>query len=95
MMAREQAAALLDEMIFTRVMGNVDFNGLHQLQLELWLMVEENGLGGSEQECRGIANAMIERALRRFAERASYYVDHTLGDCARCQLERVKAVRAS
>lgn len=95
MMPPESASALLDDLVFGRVMENVDLNGLHQLQLELWLMVGANRLGGSEQECRGMANAMIERALRRFAERATYYVDHTLGDCPRSQLEMVKAVRSS
>lgn len=58
-----------DDDVHARVLDLLDLAELRQLQRELTSVLVERRAGGSAQECRAIANALIERALRRLADR--------------------------
>jgi hypothetical protein len=85
----------LDEEVLARVFERLDLNGLRELQLELWIAFEDRGLGGSRQECRAMANAVVERGLRYFADRVVRYVDLPVVDEPREALEQLRDVMAT
>jgi hypothetical protein len=85
----------LDDEVRARVFERLDLNGLRELQLELWIAFEDRRLGGSRDECRAMANALVERGLRYFADRVTRYVDLPLDYDPRELLEQLREVMAS
>ena len=79
-MSPEHAGVLLDDVILARVREHIDTCGLYDLQAELAQSIRGRGLAGSDLEARRIACAMIERALRRFAERVTFLFEHMLDE---------------
>ena len=85
----------LDEEIRARVFERLDLDGLRELQLELWIQFEDRKLGGSREECRAMANALVERGLRYFADRVTRYIDLQLDYDPRELLEQLREVMSS
>jgi hypothetical protein len=83
-MSPQHASKLLDDVMYERVREHIDVCGLLNLRLELARMILANGQVGSRQEARALACAMVERALRRFAERATFDVDPAALDALEC-----------
>lgn len=75
MISPQHASKLIDDVIYEHVREHIDASGLLKLRLELARMILTNCQAGSKQEARSIACAMVERALRRFAERATLDID--------------------
>lgn len=73
----------LDDEVYARVVAQLDLAGLRQLQRELSVGFVERRLGGSVQECRAMANALIERALRSFADRVTGHLERAEEGIAR------------
>lgn len=96
----ERATKLLDEIVFERVLGFVDLDGLYRFEQELWCALGECGL--DDDEIAEEAKAMIDRALARIADDPRRYAtfgpgpgEHPFGfDCPDCIEEaRVNAKR--
>jgi hypothetical protein len=85
----------LDEEVRARVFDCLDLNGLREMQLELWIEFEDRKLGGSREECRAMANALVERGLRYFADRVGRYIDLPFTSDPRDVLAQVREVMAS
>ncbi|NVB83151.1 MAG: hypothetical protein HOV81_32555 [Kofleriaceae bacterium] len=92
----ERATKLLDEIVFERVLGFVDLDGLFGFEQELWCALAECGL--DDDAIAEASKAMIDRALARIAEDPRRY--GTFGpapggfDCPDCIEEaRVNAKR--
>ncbi len=85
----------LDEESIARIYQRLDLNGLRELQLELWIAYEDRGLGGSRDECRALANALVERGLRYLADHVTRHIDLRLDQDPRETLEQLRDVMAS
>jgi hypothetical protein len=97
----EHATKLLEEVVYERVLGFFDLDGLFNFEQELWLALGECGM--SEDAIGDEAKAMIDRALARIADDPRRYAtfgppiggEHAFGlDCPDCDDEaRVRAQR--
>ena len=85
-----QAAQLLDEVIYERLIELVDLDGLHLLEQKLALEIAE--LDEIDDDAYpDIAKSMIDRAWHRLAEDPRRYVRFGTGpfvDCELCEEER-------
>lgn len=63
LMTPEQASKLLDEVVYERVVGCIDFDALFQFEQELWHALYECGL--DDEGVIQATDQLIERALAR------------------------------
>ena len=97
LIAPDQASKLLDEVVYERVLGFIDLDGLFDFERELWCAYDEAGIAGPD-EVPAIVKAMIDKALIRFCDEPRRYAvfDTPLGvdpfgDCALCEQEAAAA----
>ena len=93
LMAPDQASKLLDEVIYERVLGFIDVDGLYDFERELWCAYDEAGIA-DEDDVPKVVKAMIDKALMRFCDEPRRYMDFgtplgvdPFGDCALCEQE--------
>lgn len=86
---------ILERFLLATIFECIDINSLRKLQLELWIALEDEKLGGSREECRGMANAMIERGMRQLADKITHQVDIPLDHDPRALLDQVREVTSS
>ena len=91
-----QASKLLDEVIYERVVGYIDVEGLFQFEQELWFAFDEAGCA-SEEDVPMRVKEMVDRALTRFLDDPRRYIafgdtaqidDDDGDDCPLCEQER-------
>ena len=70
LMSPAQASRVLEDVIYLRVLECIDLEKLHLLELDVWVAMSEQEL---ETCARLDAQAMIDRALARFATDAQRY----------------------
>ncbi|MBV8760076.1 MAG: hypothetical protein JO257_22485 [Deltaproteobacteria bacterium] len=63
-----RAGELLDELLFSRVLENIDITGLQRLEAELWTTLIELDVDCAGRSPMSQARAMITRALVRFID---------------------------
>ncbi|HEX5061085.1 MAG TPA: hypothetical protein VFV99_17085 [Kofleriaceae bacterium] len=97
LMAPDQASKLLDEMVYERVLGFIDLDGLYDFERELWCAYDEAGIA-DEDEVPKIVKAMIDKALMRFCDEPRRYMDFgppfgaaPFDDCDLCAAEAAAA----
>ena len=101
LLTSERATKLLEEIVYERVLGYVDLDGLYNFEQELWLALGECGI--SEDAIGDESKAMIDRALARISGDPRRYMsfgppspggDPFGLDCPDCEDEaRVRASR--
>ena len=95
MITPERATKLLDEVVYERVLGFLDLDGLFGFEQELWSALGECGV---DEDHIGVeAKAMIDRALARIGDDPRRYGTFggapALGfDCPDC-LDEARAVK--
>ncbi len=62
----EYATKLLEDLVYERVLGFLDLDGLYQFEQELWFALGECGV--DDAALAGEAKAMIDRALARLGD---------------------------
>ena len=95
LLAPDKAGQLLDEVIYERVLGFIDLDGLFRFEQELWAAFDDCGF--AEEVVPDLAKAMIDRALHRVPDDPRRYADIRAGlpfdDCELCEAE-LREVRA-
>jgi hypothetical protein len=81
--------------VLATIVECIDINKLRKLQLELWIALEDEKVGGSRDECRRIANSMIEYGMRQLAEKITGQVDIPFDHDPRELLDQVREVMSS
>lgn len=83
----DHAGALLDEVVYERVLACLQLPSLFKFELDLWVAVYECGFA-DEDRARAIASEMIDRALHRIADDEQRYAAlQPFGDCDLCEEE--------
>jgi hypothetical protein len=86
---------VFERYVLATILECIDINNLRKLQLELWIALEDEHIGGSREECRGMANAMIERGMRQLADKITHQVDIPLDHDPRALLDDVREIISS
>ena len=93
----DQASKLLDEVVYERVLGFVDLEGLFAFERELWNAYDEAEVA-DELEVPAMVKAMIDRALVRVIDEPRRYLDFCgpadpFDDCELCEQEAKQAAK--
>ena len=81
LMHPDQAANVLDQVLYERVADLFDFAGLFELEQQLWSGLQ--AAGAAEDQIAGIASALLDRALLRLTDDPRRHVD--IGRCLLCE----------
>jgi hypothetical protein len=96
LLAPGQAAKLLDDLLYERVLGCVDLQALFIIEVDLWVALCECEIAADDDAAKQIAKAMIDRALRRLPdEERRYSLVRPFGtECPDCEDERLDAANS-
>lgn len=96
LLAPAQAAKLLDDVLYERVLACVDLQALFVIEVDLWVALSECEVTPDEKAARRMAKAMIDRALRRLPdEERRYSLVRPFGtECPDCEDERLDAAKS-
>jgi len=91
----EKANQLLEEVVYERVVGFIDLEGLFDFERELWCAYDDTEVA-DEEEVPKLVKAMVDRALLRFLDDPRRYVEFSashpvfgdpFSDCELCEQE--------
>jgi hypothetical protein len=68
----DQAAKLLDDVLYERVLGCIDLEALFMVEVDLWVALSESDVG-DDDTAKLLAKDLTDRALRRLPDEERRY----------------------